>query len=342
MANILTIDQKKSQVKIKAFELDNQIVYEYFNKIPADLRDETFLKAIYIGTLALMEDRLSAFLSKTQNELSVELLSLKMIFDMKKEVFFKTAVKGMAAEDDIIQFLNGWFKEIGLKDIAEATGTLAGNIKGNKTGDVLCKVEGTDKSIVIEVKFDKAYKFGDIQDKDIFIKKSDTAWGQILEAKANRDSVVGMIVFDRSLVDTSITKEVSDVGFIRGVGFVAIVDSQKGDFKNLAIAYLLARDIVLNAKEFESSPEVLTIIVKRILNDLESLKSLEKHVKTIQNSSQSILDELNKGMLSIEFTLQYLNKFITDGKLTKEDLFNFYNAEDVKKKFSALNLELAE
>jgi hypothetical protein len=329
-------------VKIKAFELDNQIVYEYFNKIPADLRDETFLKAIYIGTLALMEDRLSAFLSKTQNELSVELLSLKMIFDMKKEVFFKTAVKGMAAEDDIIQFLNGWFKEIGLKDIAEATGTLAGNIKGNKTGDVLCKVEGTDKSIVIEVKFDKAYKLGDIQDKDIFIKKSDTAWGQILEAKANRDSVVGMIVFDRSLVDASIIKAVSDVGFIRGVGFVAIVDTQKGDYKNLVIAYLLARDIVLNAKEFETSPEVLTIIVKRILNDLESLKSLEKHVKTIQNSSQSILDELNKGMLSIEFTLQYLNKFISDGKLTKEDLFNFYNAEDVKKKFSALNLELPE
>jgi hypothetical protein len=205
---------------------------------------------------------------------------------------------------------------------------------------VLCKVEETKKSIVIEVKFDKAYKLGDIQDKDIFIKKSDTAWGQILEAKANRDSVVGMIVFDRSLVDASIIKEVSDVGFIRGVGFVAIVDSQKGDYKNLAIAYLLARDIVLNAKEFETSPEVLTIIVKRILNDLESLKSLEKHVKTIQNSSQSILDELNKGMLSIEFTLQYLNKFITDGKLTKEDLFNFYNAEDVKKKFSALNLEL--
>ncbi|MEI6425444.1 MAG: hypothetical protein WCP55_24750, partial [Lentisphaerota bacterium] len=119
MANIVTIDQKKSQVKIKAFELDNQIVFEYFNKIPTELRDETFLKAVYIGTLALMEDRLSAFLSKTQNELSVELLSLKMIFDMKKEVFYKTAVKGMAAENDIIQFLNGWFNETGLKDVAE-------------------------------------------------------------------------------------------------------------------------------------------------------------------------------------------------------------------------------
>jgi hypothetical protein len=342
MANILTIDQKKSQVKIKAFELNNEIVFKYFDKIPEIDRDETFLKAIYIGTLALMEDRLSAFLSKTQNELSVELLSLKMIFDMKKEVFYKTAVKGMHAEGEIIQFLNDWFKETGLKDVAEATGTLAGNIKGNKTGDVLCMVGETKKSIVIEVKFDKTYKLGDIQDKDIFIKKSDTAWGQILEAKANRDSVVGMIVFDRSLVDASIIKAVGDVGFIRGVGFVAIVDSQKGDYKNLAIAYLLARDIVLNAKEFETSPEVLTIIVKRILNDLENLNSLEKHVKDIQKSSQSILDELNKGMLSIKFTLQYLNKFITDGKLTKEDLFNFYNAEEVKKEFSALNLELAE
>ena len=164
-------------MKIKAFELDNQIVFEYFNKIPTELRDETFLKAVYIGTLALMEDRLSAFLSKTQNELSVELLSLKMIFDMKKEVFYKTAVKGMAAENDIIQFLNGWFNETGLKDVAEATGTLAGNIKGNKTGDVLCRGEETKKSIVIEVKFDKTYKLGDIQDKDIFIKKRRHACG---------------------------------------------------------------------------------------------------------------------------------------------------------------------
>jgi hypothetical protein len=65
-------------------------------------------------------------------------------------------------------------------------------------------------------------------------------------------------------------------------------------------------------------------------------------INRISGKGVEIIEELNKGMLSIKFTLQYLNKFITDGKLTKEDLFNFYNAEDVKKKFSALSLELPE
>lgn len=41
-----------------------------------------------------MEDRLSAFLSKTSNELGTELESLKMIFEMKKEIFYKSSIKG--------------------------------------------------------------------------------------------------------------------------------------------------------------------------------------------------------------------------------------------------------
>lgn len=341
MSKIISLDQKKNQIKISSFEIENQIVFNYFDKnVPEVERDERFLKAIYIGTLALMEDRLSAFLSKTQNELSVELLSLKMIFDMKKEIFYKSAVKGMAAESDVVSFLNGWFKEKGIKDTAAGTGTTTGLIKRNKTGDIICQVGDTGKTIVIEVKFNKTFQMGDIQGRDIFKDKdTDTAWSQILEAKANRDSNVGMIVFDKSLADTSILKVVSDVGFIRGVGFIAIIDSQSGDYRNLTVAYGLARDIIMNAKEYETSPEILTIIVKRVLNDLKSLKGLEEHVKNIQKSSQSILDDLNKRMLSLEFTTQYLTKFLSDGKLTKEDLFDFYKGEEVASKFKTLALQ---
>lgn len=339
MSKIISFDKEKTQVKIKAFEIENQVVYNYFhNNVPFAEADERFLKAIYIGTLALMEDRLSAFLSKTQNELSVELLSLKMIFDMKKEIFYKSAVKGMAAEDDVVNFLNDWFKDKGIKDTAAGTGATAGLIKRNKTGDIICQVGDTGKTIVIEVKFNKRFQMGDIQGMDIF-KDKDTAWSQMLEAKANRDSNVGMIVFDKSLVDASILKVVSDVGFIRGVGFIAIIDSQSGDYRNLTVAYGLARDIIMNAKEYETSPEILTIIIKRVLNDLKSLKSLEEHVKDIQKSSQSILDDLNKRTLSLEFTTQYLTKFLSDGKLTKEDLFDFYKGEEVASKFKSLALQ---
>ena len=84
------------------------------------------------------------------------------------------------------------------------TGTMPGVLPKNKTGDILCTAEGQpDRRIAIEIKFDKSVKFGDIQDKDIFTKKADTAWSQLLEAKVNRDSQVAIIVFDRALVDGS-------------------------------------------------------------------------------------------------------------------------------------------
>jgi len=56
-------------------------------------------------------------------------------------------------------------------------------------------------------------------------------------------------VFDKSLIDNSIIKNYENVGFIAAVGFVAVIDSQGGDYSNLAIAYMLARDIAINAKE---------------------------------------------------------------------------------------------
>lgn len=336
---IVSLDQQNRRVKFAAFELDSPVVFEYFNKLKEADPDDALFRAIYIGVLALMEDRLSSFLSKTSNELGTQLESLKLIFEMKKEIFFKSAVKGMAAEDEVIAFLNEHFQACGWKDIAAPTGTQAGKMPGNKSGDVLCTVEGTDRRIVIEVKYDKSYKLGDIQDKDLFIKKADTAWSQILEAKANRDGVVGIIVFDKALVDAGIAKAVGSVGFLRGVGFVAIVNSQAGDYSNLAVAYALARDIVLNAKTVDVKDDVLVVIVKRILNDLTRLTSIREHCRKIESSNQAILEDLAKGALSLEFTLQYLTKFLKDGALTKEDLFAFYAGEEVKERFKALEVD---
>lgn len=73
------------------------------NKLPISERKSKFVQAVYIGLLALMENRLSSFFSETSNELRIELESLKQIFDMKKELFYKTAVKGLVAEGDIAE-----------------------------------------------------------------------------------------------------------------------------------------------------------------------------------------------------------------------------------------------
>jgi len=334
--SIITLDQQLKRLKINSHELDNQVVFEYFNKLPSEERDEKFTKALYIGVLALMEDRLSAFLSKTQNELGTELENLKMIFEMKKEIFYKTAVKGMAAEDDIADFLNQYFETKKLSDKAQTTGTQEGLLPKNKSGDILCFVEGDEnKKIVMEIKFDKSIKLGDIEDKDIFTKnKQDTAWSQIIEAKANRGAKVGIMVFDVSLCDSSILKETDSVAFIQVVGFIAIVDSQKGNYSNLLIAYYLARDIILHAKQLDFDGNTLGILMKRLIKDITTFMDVKSLVEDSMKINQQILERLDKGLASIEFCEKYLQKFLGDGKLTDSDLLDFYNGSELREKFS--------
>lgn len=340
---LISLDQKNSRVQFGAFEVDNKILFEFFNKVPAADRDKQLHKALYIGVLALMEDRLSSFLSRTANELGTELESLKLIFDMKKELFYRSAVKGVLAEADIADFLSEFFDRQNLADRIEVTGDRAGAIRRNKTGDIVCHLAGdSGKRIAIECKFDKSIRLGDIQTKDVFTKKADTAWSQLLEAQANRDGQAGIIVFDASLVDNSILATVQDLKFLPGIGLIAIIDSQKGDYRNLAIAYMLARDIALNAKTLDIDTDVLKIIVNRLIKDARDM-ALVKHLVTanIDNMKQ-ILAQIEKGILLAEFNQRYLIKFLAEGTLTKKDMLDFYAGEEVKERFRLVEREIGD
>ncbi|WP_394675342.1 hypothetical protein [uncultured Chryseobacterium sp.] len=339
----IKINQQLKRIEIKEFEIENQIVFNYFDNLPTSERDDKLLRAIYIGVLALMEDRISAFLSKTNNELGTELESLKMIFEMKKELFYKSTIKGILAEDEIAEFLNNYFQEKRLKDKAFLTGNAAGNIPKNKTGDIICEIDGSQNlKIAIECKFDKSIRLGDIESKEIFTRKTDTAWSQLIEAQANRDARVSLIVFDISLVENSILKNFENVGYIPGVGFVAIINSQKGDYSNLAIAYMLARDIALNAKKTDIDTDLLAILVNRIIKDINEVTSIRELVHSNINNNKAILKQLEKSILLMEFNQKYLNKFLIDGTLTKKDLLEYYNGEDVKDRFKLLEKEISE
>ena len=338
---MLKINQQLKRLEVKEFEIENQIVFNYFDNLPATERDEKLLRAIYIGVLALMEDRMSAFLSKTSNELGTELESLKMIFDMKKELFYKSSIKGILAEDEIANFLNQYFSEKRLKDRAILTGNSAGIIPRNKTGDIICEVDGNPNlRIAIECKFDKSVRLGDIETKDLFTRKGDTAWSQLLEAQANRDAKVSLIVFDISLVDNSVLREFENVGYIPGVGLVAIINSQKGDYINLVIAYMLARDIALNAKQIELDKDLLLILVNRIIKDINEITTIKSLVLNNIENNRAILKQLEKSILLMEFNQQYLRKFLTEGRLTKEDLLNYYQGEDVKDKYRVIENDI--
>lgn len=342
MPNI-KLNQKLKRVELQKFELDNEIVFNYFDNLPASERDDKLVRALYIGVLALMEDRLSSFLSKTSNELGTELESLKMIFEMKKELFYKSTIKGSLAEDDIADFLNEYFKSKRMADKALLTGNAAGALPRNKTGDIICEVNGSpDLKIAIECKFDKSVKLGDIEGKDLFIRKTDTAWSQLIESNANRNSKVSIIVFDISLVDNSILKFNEYVGFIPEIGFIAIIDSQKGDYTNLVIAYMLARDIAINAKTLELDKDILSILVTRILKDIGEIKAIKTLVERNIDTNREILKQIEKSMLLMDFNQRYLSQFLETGTLTKKDLLDFYMGEEVKDQYKLIEKEINE
>jgi hypothetical protein len=338
---MISLNQQLKRVEIKDFEIENAVVFSFFDNLPATERDFKLLRALYIGVLALMEDRLSSFLSKTSNELGTELESLKMIFDMKKELFYKSSVKGSLAEEEIADFLNNYFSEKKIKDKAVLVRNISGLLPKNKTGDIICELEGkSDLKIVIECKFDKSIKVGEIESKDVFIKHTDTAWSQLIESQANRDAKVSLIVFDVSLVDITVLKQFENVGYIPGIGMVAVVNSQKGDYSNLVIAYMLARDIALNATPVELDKELLAILVNRIIKGLNEVLTIRNLVESNIENNKSILKQLEKSMLLMEFNQHYLKKFLNDGTLTKTDLLNYYNGEDVRDKYRLIEREI--
>ncbi|MCC5641270.1 hypothetical protein LC593_36835 [Nostoc sp. CHAB 5844] len=338
---IVTLNQQTKRLQISGFEADNQILFNFFDTMPSSERDDKLYRALYIGVLALMEDRISTFLSKTSNELGTELESLKIIFEMKKELFYKSAVKGNLAEEEIAEYLAQFLAEQRLPDKVVLTGSAAGNLHKNKTGDIVSYVDGNDGvRIAIECKFDKGIRLGEIQSRDIFTKKTDTAWSQLIEAQANRDAKVSIIVFDASLVDGGILNSIQDVRYIPAVGFVAIIDSLKGDYKNLTIAYMLARDIAANSKNIEFDRDIMSIIMNRIIKDINDALGIKSLVMSNIDNCKKILMQLDKSMLSMEFNQRYMAKFLKDGSFTKEDLLDFYSGEDVRDKFRMLEKEI--
>ena len=86
--------------------------------------------------------------------------------------------------------------------------------------------------------FDSQQKVKWLQPIDIQLLIKNTAQSQLIEAQANRDSKVSLIVFHISIVENYISKNFENVGYISRVGFIAIINSQKGDHSNLVIAYI--------------------------------------------------------------------------------------------------------
>ena len=338
----MRIDHKLQRVQVDSFEISDELVYRYFDSLPENERENALLRAIRIGVLATMEDRFSAFLSKTTDDLGVQLENLKLLFDMKQEVFHKTAIKGVAAENDILEFLEAYIERFRLGDVVSLSGTSKGLLKNNKTGDILAYVggENSGKKVAIECKFDKSIKLGDVDSPDIASNKYDTAWSQLLEASVNRDANASIIVFDKTLADASIQRIVDGVTYIDNIGFICIIDYGASDYHNLAIAYNFARGLALRKDGKNLEVDFVNMLIQRLLKDIREVQNVEILVKNNIKNNQQILKNIEKGLLSIEFNQQYLVKYLEDGTLSKADLLEFYQREEIRAKYKLISKEI--
>ena len=184
------------------------------------------------------------------------------------------------------------------------------------------------------IKFDKQIKLGSIEGKDVFGRKSDTVWSQLLESNANRDGKVSIIVMDVALVDRSISAIVEKVGFIPSIGFIAIIDSQSGDYSSLSIAYSLARNIVVNSVISEIDQKFLQAIISRIIKDLDKMIKMDDMIDAAIGNIEKLRETLLQSHSSMSFTLEYLNKFKESGSLSKDDMFNYYMGLEAKENYS--------
>jgi hypothetical protein len=103
---------------------------------------------------------------------------------------------------------------------------------------------------------------------------------------------------------------------------------------------MLARDIALNAKEVELDKELLSIIVNRIIKDINETLTIRNLVEANIENNKAILKQLEKGLLLMDFNQKYLSKFLSDGKLTKKDLLDFYSGEEIKDKFKLIESQI--
>lgn len=338
----MRIDHKLQRVHVDSFEISDELVYRYFDSLPETEREAALLRSIRIGVLATMEDRFSAFLSKTTDDLGVQLESLKLLFDMKQEVFHKTAIKGVAAENDILKFLEGYIDKYHLGDVVLLTGTSKGMLKNNKTGDIMAFVggESSGRKVAIECKFDKSIKLGDVDSPDIASNKYDTAWSQLLEATVNREANASVIVFDKTLADASIQRAVDGVTYVDGIGFICIIDYEASDYQNLAVAYNLARGMALRKEGKNVEVEFVNMLIQRLLKDIRDVQNIEVLVRTNIKNNQQILKNIEKSLLSIEFDQKYLAKYMEDGYLSKADMLEFYQREEIRARYKLIAKEI--
>ena len=195
--------------------------------------------------------------------------------------------------------------------------------------------------LAIEVKFDKQVQLGDVANaKHENKNKTDTAWSQIVEAAANRKAVLAMIVVDEGSASPSVKGAVEDVAWLEGAGLVVMVNAERGDFRNLVVAYTFARSLLLAAARPDLEPELLAVVVSRALTEVRRCLDVRKHAEAIARSSVELLKDLGQSEAALASILELLESVDADHPLGATELFTLHRGEDVREAVARLGKEL--
>jgi hypothetical protein len=339
----ITLNQAEKSVQLSNVSTDHPLVFDYFNQLPEAKRDEAAQRALVIGVMALMEDRISAFLSRTENELGTHLESLKLLYDRRRLVEARAPAGGVAGEEEVYTRLKQFFEKSGwTDDNIRMTGASTGAMRNNKTGDLVIEFEGSrDRSVVVEVKFDKSKALGDWGDADSASRTRDTALGQLLEARANRETQFSVIVFDRNRCSQALLTAVENIKWFAGTGFVVIVDHDRADYSHLFLAIDLLRSMSEpGVKVFDDS--VLEGLLARMSRDLVAVLQTRKLLKDNQENLKKIAVSIERHAVFVEFTLDLIKRGLNEGRLDARLLFDIYRGERVLNNFKPRIAEIEE
>jgi len=330
----ISLDQQLKRIRIKDLEIEHEPAFQHFHRIRKEDYETELLRALKIGILALEQERVSAFLARTQDQLGLELETLKARLEAETSYYSQTAVKGRDAEAGVLGHLKRFARQAELGDVFEATGDSAGALPKNKTGDIVCHIAGDrTRRIAIEVKFDKQVALGKLEDRDWFASgKKDTALSQLLEARLNREAHETIIVFDKSAVSSAILTVVEDLEFHPNFGFVVIIDSLRGNYANLEIAYRIARRFALSDRVAQMNQAILRALVQKLIDESQKLFKIEELAKGAIKKVQEIVTVSYRGREALEFCNSYLERFLETGRMSPEDLLEFYSGHPLKEK----------
>ena len=94
----MAISFRNGVLQIQDVSIENPIVAEYLESLPASEREQAVVDAIGLGVMAAKKGELKHFLDQTEGELGKHFTSLKALYELR-EMRFQTSGKGGDAEE---------------------------------------------------------------------------------------------------------------------------------------------------------------------------------------------------------------------------------------------------